>query len=221
MWFQCLELSEWRRCKSIRIKYLLRWCAFLLVKFLWLCLQCPHVLVVCCVASHDVVRGLMEAQEEEVTEEGINYVAMRNLFVREAREALHVKVEKKTRTKRVRESAERLELNKTVNYLNSPVVQIFESPVWILLMLTCLTRASAFTFSAQLDEWVEFRKKMNPDNLTHPPEFIIKPRGQTVWEGNTLNLHCTVAGWPKPKIAWWDTFSESQRLMLIQILTHE
>uniref|UniRef100_H2SJR3 Myomesin 1a (skelemin) n=1 Tax=Takifugu rubripes TaxID=31033 RepID=H2SJR3_TAKRU len=97
----------------------------------------------------------MEAQEEEVSEEGIQYVAMRNLFVREAREALDVKVEKKSRMIRMRES------------------------------------------------WVEFRRKMNPDSLTHPPEFIIKPRGQTVWEGQTLTLHCTVAGWPKPKIAWY------------------
>lgn len=56
----------------------------------------------------------MEAQDE-VTEEGINYVAMRNLFVREAREAMEVRVERKTRTKHVRESAERLELSKTVN----------------------------------------------------------------------------------------------------------
>ncbi|XP_023264722.1 myomesin-1-like isoform X2 [Seriola lalandi dorsalis] len=117
-------------------------------------------------ANHDVVRGLMEAQEE-VTEEGINYVAMRNLFVREAREALDVKVEKKTRTKHVRETAERLELSKT------------------------------------MDEWSEFRKKMNPDSLTHPSEFIVKPRGQTVWEGKSVKLHCTVAGWPKPRIAWY------------------
>lgn len=57
----------------------------------------------------------MEAQEEEVTEEGINYVAMRNLFVREAKEAMEVKVEKKSRTVHVRESAERMELTKTVN----------------------------------------------------------------------------------------------------------
>lgn len=70
-------------------------------------------------SSHDVVRGLMEAQEEEVTEEGINYVAMRNLFVREAREAVEVKVEKKTRTMHVRESAERMELTKTVNPFDS------------------------------------------------------------------------------------------------------
>uniref|UniRef100_A0A8C9X8D5 Myomesin 1a (skelemin) n=1 Tax=Sander lucioperca TaxID=283035 RepID=A0A8C9X8D5_SANLU len=116
-------------------------------------------------ASHEVVRGLTEAQEEDVTEEGINYVAMRNLFVREAREAMEVKVEKRTRTTHIRESAERMELGKT--------------------------------------EWAEFRKKMNPDSLTHRPEFIVKPRGQTVWEGKTVKLHCTVAGWPKPRIAWY------------------
>lgn len=61
----------------------------------------------------------MEAQEEEVTEEGINYVAMRNLFVREAREAMEVKVEKKTRSKHVRESAVRLEMSRTVNPFHS------------------------------------------------------------------------------------------------------
>ncbi|XP_068604733.1 myomesin 1a (skelemin) [Brachionichthys hirsutus] len=118
-------------------------------------------------ANHEVVRSLMEAQDDECTEEGINYVAMRNLFVREAREAMHIKVEKKSRTVQVRESVERMALSRT------------------------------------MDEWVEFRKKMNPDSLTHPPEFIIKPRGQTVWEGNTVLLHCTVAGWPKPRIAWY------------------
>ncbi|KAM9845322.1 myomesin 1a (skelemin) [Aulostomus maculatus] len=118
-------------------------------------------------ADHDVVRGLMETRDEEMTEEGINYVAMRNLFVREAREALDVRVEKKTRTTHIRESAERMELNKT------------------------------------MEEWVEFRRKMNPDSLTHSPEFIVKPRGQTVWEGKTIKLHCTLAGWPKPRVAWY------------------
>ncbi|XP_017266485.1 myomesin 1a (skelemin) isoform X2 [Kryptolebias marmoratus] len=118
-------------------------------------------------ANHDVVRGLMETQDEEYTEEGIHYVAMRNLFVREAREALEVRVEKKTREKHVRESAVRLQMGRT------------------------------------MEEWTEFRRKMNPDRLTHPPEFIVKPRGQTVWEGKTVRLHCTVAGWPKPRIAWY------------------
>uniref|UniRef100_A0A671VAC2 Myomesin 1a (skelemin) n=1 Tax=Sparus aurata TaxID=8175 RepID=A0A671VAC2_SPAAU len=137
-------------------------------------LNCCHKSLVCCVASHEAVRGLMEAQEEEVTEEGIQYVAMRNLFVREAKEAMHVRVEKKTRSTHVRESAERVEMSKTVN-----------------------------PFHSIMDTWVEFRRKMNPDNLTHRPEFIVKPRGQTVWEGKTLKLHCTVAGWPKPRVAWY------------------
>uniref|UniRef100_A0A3P8W4J3 Myomesin 1a (skelemin) n=1 Tax=Cynoglossus semilaevis TaxID=244447 RepID=A0A3P8W4J3_CYNSE len=117
--------------------------------------------------SHDEVRRLMEARQEDVTEEGINYVAMRQLFAREAREAMEVRVEKKTRTVQIRESAERVELSRTI------------------------------------DEWAEFRKKMNPDSLTHPPELIVKPRGMTIWEGNTVKLYCTVAGWPKPRIAWY------------------
>ncbi|XP_056148751.1 myomesin 1a (skelemin) [Lampris incognitus] len=116
--------------------------------------------------NHDVVRGLSEAQEE-VREEGVHYVAMRNLFLRESREAMEFRVEKKTRTTHVRESAEHVELGKT------------------------------------MEEWTEFRKKMNPDSLTHPPEFIVRPRGQTVWEGKTVKLHCTVAGWPKPRVAWY------------------
>lgn len=76
--------------------------------------------MICCVFSHDDVRRLMEARDEEVSEEGIQYVAMRNLFVREAREAVGVKVERKTRTTRMRESAERVELSKTVAIPPSP-----------------------------------------------------------------------------------------------------
>lgn len=72
--------------------------------------------------SHDVVRSLIEAQDEtDTTEEGINYVAMRNLFVREAKEAMEVRVEKKTRTTHIRESAERIELSKTVKPMKSKV----------------------------------------------------------------------------------------------------
>lgn len=82
--------------------------------------NCSHVFF-SPVTSHDVVRGLMESQEEDVTEEGINYVAMRNLFVREAKEAMHVRVEKKTRTTHIRESAERMQLSRTVNPFHSAV----------------------------------------------------------------------------------------------------
>uniref|UniRef100_A0A4W6F401 Myomesin 1a (skelemin) n=1 Tax=Lates calcarifer TaxID=8187 RepID=A0A4W6F401_LATCA len=84
---------------------------------------------------------------------------------KEAREALDVKVVKKTRSTHIRESAERMESNNQICHINPT--------------------------------------KMNPDSLTHPPEFIVKPRGQTVWEGKTVKLHCTVAGWPKPRVAWY------------------
>ncbi|KAG7274941.1 hypothetical protein CRUP_033613, partial [Coryphaenoides rupestris] len=57
-------------------------------------------------ANHEVVRGLAEAQDE-VREEGVNYVAMRNLFVRESQETMQIRVEKKSRRINVRESADR------------------------------------------------------------------------------------------------------------------
>ncbi len=62
-----------------------------------------------------------------------------------------------------------------------------------------------FCFTHKIHEKEEFQKKMNLDSLTHPPEFIVKPRGQTVWEGKSVTLHCTVAGWPKPRVAWSET----------------
>uniref|UniRef100_A0A8C9TPN7 Myomesin 1a (skelemin) n=1 Tax=Scleropages formosus TaxID=113540 RepID=A0A8C9TPN7_SCLFO len=105
------------------------------------------------VSSHAFAKELLESQEEERKEERIGYVAMRNLFTREDIE-MH-RMEKKTREKIIRESAE------------------------------------------------QFQKKMNADSLTHPPEFMVKPRSYTVWENQTVTFHCTVAGWPKPRVAWW------------------
>uniref|UniRef100_A0A674BVY0 Myomesin 1a (skelemin) n=1 Tax=Salmo trutta TaxID=8032 RepID=A0A674BVY0_SALTR len=121
--------------------------------------------------SHEFARGLVEVQEE-VKEEGVGHVAMRNLFSLETSSLETssmetITVEKKSRKRHIRESADRLELSKKV------------------------------------EERAEFRKKQNSDNLTHPPEFIVRPRGQTVWEGKTVKLHCTVSGWPKPRIAWY------------------
>lgn len=44
---------------------------------------------------------------------------------------------------------------------------------------------------------------MNVDGLMHPPEFVIKPRSHTVWEKQCVRLHCTVSGWPDPRVVWW------------------
>uniref|UniRef100_A0A4W4F199 Myomesin 1a (skelemin) n=1 Tax=Electrophorus electricus TaxID=8005 RepID=A0A4W4F199_ELEEL len=110
--------------------------------------------------SHLATQELMESQEE-LKEEGLGYVVMRNLFSRETDHK--IRVHKKSRSISMRESAERMALGKKVT----------------------------------------FRKKMNLDSLTHPAEFVVKPRGQTVWEGKDVTLHCTVAGWPKPRVAWY------------------
>uniref|UniRef100_A0A8C2CI01 Myomesin 1a (skelemin) n=1 Tax=Cyprinus carpio TaxID=7962 RepID=A0A8C2CI01_CYPCA len=71
----------------------------------------------------------------------------------------------------------------------------------IIGYVVLLTKSVTMEFS--FDYYKEFQKKMNPDSLTHPPEFIVKPRGQTVWEGKSVTLHCTVAGWPKPCVTWY------------------
>uniref|UniRef100_A0A8C9TA77 Myomesin-1 n=1 Tax=Scleropages formosus TaxID=113540 RepID=A0A8C9TA77_SCLFO len=44
---------------------------------------------------------------------------------------------------------------------------------------------------------------MNEDNLQHAPDFVIKPRSHTVWEKQCVRLHCTVTGWPEPRVVWY------------------
>ncbi|XP_031706004.1 myomesin-1 isoform X2 [Anarrhichthys ocellatus] len=49
----------------------------------------------------------------------------------------------------------------------------------------------------------EHFKRMNEDSLMHIPEFVIKPRSHTVWEKQSVRLHCTVSGWPDPRVVWY------------------
>uniref|UniRef100_G3NJS5 Myomesin 1 n=1 Tax=Gasterosteus aculeatus aculeatus TaxID=481459 RepID=G3NJS5_GASAC len=39
--------------------------------------------------------------------------------------------------------------------------------------------------------------------LMHAPDFVIKPRSHTVWEKQSVRLHCTVSGWPDPRVVWY------------------
>uniref|UniRef100_A0A665WLT9 Myomesin-1 n=1 Tax=Echeneis naucrates TaxID=173247 RepID=A0A665WLT9_ECHNA len=55
----------------------------------------------------------------------------------------------------------------------------------------------------QLHEHEEHFKRMNEDSLMHAPEFVIKPRSHTVWEKQCVRLHCTVTGWPDPRVVWY------------------
>uniref|UniRef100_A0A2K5H7Q6 Myomesin-1 n=1 Tax=Colobus angolensis palliatus TaxID=336983 RepID=A0A2K5H7Q6_COLAP len=55
----------------------------------------------------------------------------------------------------------------------------------------------------QLEETEAYHAKLNEDHLLHAPEFIIKPRSHTVWEKENVKLHCSIAGWPEPRVTWY------------------
>ncbi|XP_071381721.1 myomesin-1 isoform X2 [Centroberyx affinis] len=63
--------------------------------------------------------------------------------------------------------------------------------------------AERISLSKRIHENEEHHKRMNEDSLMHAPEFVIKPRSHTVWEKQCVRLHCTVTGWPDPRVVWY------------------
>lgn len=63
--------------------------------------------------------------------------------------------------------------------------------------------AERISLNKRIHEHGEHFKRMNQDSLMHPPEFVIKPRSHTVWEKQCVRLHCTVSGWPDPRVVWY------------------
>ncbi|XP_071341027.1 myomesin-1 isoform X7 [Trachinotus anak] len=63
--------------------------------------------------------------------------------------------------------------------------------------------AERISLSKRIHEHEEHFKRMNEDSLMHAPEFVIKPRSHTVWEKQCVRLHCTVSGWPDPRVIWY------------------
>ncbi|XP_048123035.1 M-protein, striated muscle isoform X2 [Alosa alosa] len=63
--------------------------------------------------------------------------------------------------------------------------------------------AERISLTKRIHENEEYHKRMNEDNLMHTPEFVIKPRSHTVWEKQCVRLHCTVSGWPEPRVVWY------------------
>uniref|UniRef100_A0A4X2L0F5 Myomesin 1 n=1 Tax=Vombatus ursinus TaxID=29139 RepID=A0A4X2L0F5_VOMUR len=64
-------------------------------------------------------------------------------------------------------------------------------------------KAERLALRKTLEETEEFHKKLNEDSLLHAPEFVIKPRSHTVWEKQNVRLHCSVSGWPEPRLTWY------------------
>ncbi|XP_062235443.1 M-protein, striated muscle isoform X2 [Platichthys flesus] len=63
--------------------------------------------------------------------------------------------------------------------------------------------ADRICLNKRIHDKEEHSKRMNEDSLMHPPEFLIKPRSHTVWERQCVRLHCTVTGWPDPRVVWY------------------
>ncbi|XP_055018209.1 myomesin-1 [Boleophthalmus pectinirostris] len=63
--------------------------------------------------------------------------------------------------------------------------------------------ANRISLNKRIHEQGEHFKRMNEDSLMHSPEFVIKPRSHTVWEKQCVRLHCTVSGWPDPRVVWY------------------
>ncbi|XP_034069843.1 myomesin-1 isoform X2 [Gymnodraco acuticeps] len=104
------------------------------------------------------------SREEARVRDSSEYMARRDLFTS------GMEMERSEQTSRreaIRETAERISLNKRIH-----------------------------------EHGVHF-KRMNEDSLMHTPEFVIKPRSHTVWEKQCVRLHCTVRGWPDPRVVWY------------------
>ncbi|XP_044540133.1 myomesin-1-like, partial [Gracilinanus agilis] len=121
------------------------------------------------------VNGITDTEEERI-KEAAAYVARRNLMA--TGEGI-------TTTKQSTVSSQQEELFEK----KSRKVAIREKADRLVLRKT-------------LEETEEFHRKLNEDSLLHAPEFVIKPRSHTVWEKQNVRLHCSVSGWPEPRLTW-------------------
>ncbi|XP_069015686.1 myomesin-1 isoform X1 [Embiotoca jacksoni] len=114
-------------------------------------------------SSQEFAAGFSDTDEARVRDTSA-YMARRDMFT----SGLEMqRSEQISRREAMRESAERISLNKRIH------------------------------------EHEEHFKRMNEDSLMHTPEFVIKPRSHTVWEKQCVRLHCTVSGWPDPRVVWY------------------
>ncbi|XP_061026448.1 myomesin-1 [Eubalaena glacialis] len=127
------------------------------------------------------VSGITDTEEERI-KEAAAYIARRNLLARE---------EGVTAAKQSTVSQQsRSMLRQEEGFEKSRKVAIRE-------------KAEHLSLKKTLEETEACHKKLNEDNLLHAPEFVIKPRSHTVWEKGHVKLHCSVAGWPEPRLTWY------------------
>ncbi|XP_049626868.1 myomesin-1 [Suncus etruscus] len=127
------------------------------------------------------VSGITDTEEERI-KEAAAYIAQRNLLSsEEVRTSKQSTVSKQSRSSLYQEEAFEKKSRKAA----------------------IREKAENLSLKKTLEETGAFRRKLNEDGLLHAPEFIIKPRSHTVWEKESVKLHCSVSGWPEPRLTWY------------------
>ncbi|XP_075926109.1 myomesin-1 [Petromyzon marinus] len=64
-------------------------------------------------------------------------------------------------------------------------------------------KAERVELERKIHQRAQFKHRMNVDSKLHAPEFTIKLRSHTVWEGSGVQFRSTVHGWPEPVVTWY------------------
>uniref|UniRef100_A0A8D2DP46 Myomesin-1 n=1 Tax=Sciurus vulgaris TaxID=55149 RepID=A0A8D2DP46_SCIVU len=140
----------------------------------------------CSVQVH--VSGITDTEEERI-KEAAAYIAQRNLL---ASEEGIIASKQSTASKQA-----------TVSKQATSTLQQEETFEKKSRKVAIREKAECLSLRKTLEETQAYHGKLNEDHLLHAPEFIIKPRSHTVWEKENVKLHCSVAGWPEPRLTWY------------------
>ncbi|XP_078543595.1 myomesin-1 isoform X4 [Lissotriton helveticus] len=124
----------------------------------------------------EFISGITDMEDERIKEHA-GYIARRNLFA----------------------TGEGIYLTKVASVASAKSEVVHKKSRTVSMR----ERADRLSLSKTIEETGEFHKKINEDMLLHAPDFVIKPRSHTVWETQNIKIHCTVSGWPEPRVTWY------------------
>uniref|UniRef100_G3TDM5 Myomesin-1 n=1 Tax=Loxodonta africana TaxID=9785 RepID=G3TDM5_LOXAF len=134
------------------------------------------------------ISGITDTEEERI-KEAAAYIAQRNLLASE---------EGITTSKQATASKQSMVSKQSTSTLQQE--EAFEKKS---RKVAIREKAEQLSLRKTLEETEAYHKKLNEDSLLHAPEFTIKPRSHTVWEKENVKLHCSVSGWPEPRLTWY------------------
>ncbi|XP_059133894.1 myomesin-1 isoform X2 [Peromyscus eremicus] len=134
------------------------------------------------------ISGIRDTEEERI-KEAAAYIAQRTLLASEEAITASKQATASKQSKVSKQATSSLQREETFEKKSRNVV--------------IREKAEELSLRKTLEETQAYHGKLNEDHLLHAPEFIIKPRSHTVWENENVKLHCSVAGWPEPRLTWY------------------